>query len=172
MEITQFLKINDVLKTYPELEEKLIELNPLFGKLKKPILRKTVGKIATIEQVAKVGQMPINELVNALRNVVGQAPLTIGETGIPQTESDADWLTDEPNFRLDGNALMAEGKNPLQVMMETIRTMKNGEIIELTTDFLPSPMIDNMQQQGHQVVSKSADENGKFKTFIRKVEVN
>ena len=168
MEITQFLKIHDVLKTYPELEEKLIELNSIFGKLKNPMLRKTVGKIATLEQAAKIGQMSANELVNSLRKIVGQTPLTIGEIGIPETDSDADWLGDEPAFRLDGNVLMVEGKNPLQIVMETTRTMKNGEILELTTDFFPSPMIDNMQQQGHQVVSKSADENGKFLTYIRK----
>ena len=47
-EITPQTMVGDMLENYPELEDKLIEIAPVFKKLKNPILRKTVAKVATV----------------------------------------------------------------------------------------------------------------------------
>ncbi|MBL7047165.1 MAG: DUF1858 domain-containing protein, partial [Candidatus Marinimicrobia bacterium] len=67
MDINSLIRIHDLLKEYPQLEKVIIELNPLFKKLKNPVLRKTVGKIATIEQAANVAGLDVMEFVNRLR---------------------------------------------------------------------------------------------------------
>ena len=67
MEINYEVKIADLLKTYPELEDFLVELNPRFQKLKNPILKRTLAKLATIKQAALLGNMEPIELLNALR---------------------------------------------------------------------------------------------------------
>ncbi len=48
--ITPKTKIYDLLEAYPELEDLLISMAPEFVKLKNPLLRKTIAKVANISQ--------------------------------------------------------------------------------------------------------------------------
>lgn len=50
--ITPKTKVLQLIETYPQLEELLIEMVPTFEKLKNPVLRRTVAKIATLQQAA------------------------------------------------------------------------------------------------------------------------
>ncbi|NIP23979.1 MAG: DUF1858 domain-containing protein, partial [Phycisphaerae bacterium] len=52
---------------YPELEETLISIAEPFKKLKNPLLRKSIAKIATLKHISAVGNVPLNDLVNELR---------------------------------------------------------------------------------------------------------
>ena len=45
--ITPKTKVGELLDAYPELEPVLMGLAPAFNKLKNPVLRKTIGKVAT-----------------------------------------------------------------------------------------------------------------------------
>jgi hypothetical protein len=73
IEITPSTKVADLLDSYPEIEETLIGIAPPFKKLKNKFLRKSVAKVATIKHIASVGNVPINELINKLREAVGQS---------------------------------------------------------------------------------------------------
>lgn len=75
MEITDQVKVNQLLQEFPQLEAFLISINPKFEKLKNPILRRSIGSIATLKQAALVADLPPAEFVNQLRTEVGQASL-------------------------------------------------------------------------------------------------
>ena len=75
MEINARSKLLDILVAYPELEEQIIKIAPPFQNLKNPVLRRTVGKLATLEKVAQIGGLDVNQLVNTLRRAVGQGEL-------------------------------------------------------------------------------------------------
>ena len=75
MQITAKSKLFDVLEAYPFLEEQIVNIAPPFQNLKNPVLRRTVGKLATLETVAQVGGMDADRLVNTLRRAVGQDEL-------------------------------------------------------------------------------------------------
>jgi len=47
--ITPDVKVAELLREYPQLEDKLIEIAPVFVKLKNPILRKTISKVTTLK---------------------------------------------------------------------------------------------------------------------------
>ena len=76
MQIEAKAKLDDLLKTYPFLLEFLAAYSPKFAKLRNPVLRKTVGKLATLGQVAGLGDMPADSLLSALageiRRVTGE----------------------------------------------------------------------------------------------------
>jgi TusA-related sulfurtransferase len=168
MEITPKTKVNDLLNAYPELEAFLMRLNPKYKKLKNPILRRTVAKIATLTQVAKIGGYDVLELVNLLRKEVGQPPL--GEEAKPAEEEVAQaptWISEEPKAIIDANKLLDEEKNPLAEVSKTLKSLQSGDIVLIESDFLPSPLIDTFKEQGHEVYAKEAEE-GKFLTYIRK----
>ena len=44
-------KVGELLDAYPELEPVLMAMSPAFEKLKNPVLRKTVARVATLQQV-------------------------------------------------------------------------------------------------------------------------
>lgn len=75
MDINQSTTVNNVLNEYPQLQQVLIDLNPQFKKLKNPVLRKSIGRVATLEQAAAIANIPPIDLINHLRKAVNQAPI-------------------------------------------------------------------------------------------------
>src|SRR5689334_23166994 len=69
-------RIGDLIERYPQVEDVLIAMAPAFRKLKNPILRRSVGKVASLRQAAAVAGMPVADVVNRLRAEVGQAAWT------------------------------------------------------------------------------------------------
>jgi DUF438 domain-containing protein len=66
MELTAKTKIDNLLKQYPFLLDFLVTLSPHFENLKNPLIRKTMGKIATLEKAAGIGGLDVESLISAL----------------------------------------------------------------------------------------------------------
>jgi hypothetical protein len=173
MEITSQSKLFDVLEAYPFLESQIINIAPPFQNLKNPVLRRTVGKIATLEKVAQVGGMDVTKLVNTLRRAVGQeevgaeagSPLMIA---IPRLESDPDWIAGEPQFTVNGTEMLQRGEVPLGRVNELLGQLEAGRYLLLATNFEPVPILDAMQKQSRKVFHKShPDTPAQWFTFIQ-----
>ncbi|BCD63098.1 hypothetical protein NitYY0826_C1988 [Nitratiruptor sp. YY08-26] len=165
MEITLDTKIYDLLQEYPFLEEELIKINPKFKKLKNPILRRTVARVASIKQAAAVGGMDAVELLNALRKRVGQEPVEVEVT--KEQESAPTWIAQEPKTILDANELLDSGKNPLAEMSKLLKTLQEGDVILLKSDFKPEPLIEEMRKKGIAVFSQQVGES-EFFTYLKR----
>ena len=63
MELSLKNKIGDLVDTYPFLLDFLVEKSPKFSKLENPILRKTLGKAASISQAASLGGLSPDSLL-------------------------------------------------------------------------------------------------------------
>ena len=72
MEINANTKIDGLLKAYPFLEDFLVALSPKFKGLKSPIMRKTIGKVATLSKVARIGGLDLDDLLTALTNEINR----------------------------------------------------------------------------------------------------
>jgi len=169
MEITPQTKIHDLLKIFPQLEKFLMDLNPKYKKLKNPVLRRTVARIATLTQVAKIGGYDPIDLVNRLRKEVGQPPLSMQENPVEsqERESAPEWIAKKPEATIDANKLLDEEKNPLAEVSKALKGLKEGDIVVIESDFLPSPLIDTFKEQGHEVYSRQEGEK-RYLTFIKK----
>ncbi len=152
MEITPDTKLHALLQTYPELENKLLEMSPAFAKLRNPVLRATVAKVATLRQVAQVGGLSLGTLINTLREATGQATGTFApESGSETTPAwfEAQRITQ----RLDARSMLAQGEHPLNQVLSEIQSLGDGDIYELTTPFLPAPLLDAVRKKGFAVWS-------------------
>jgi len=69
--ITRDMRVAALLRAYPETEELLIGLAPAFEKLRNPMLRRSVARVATLAQAAAVERVSPATLVNTLRTAVG-----------------------------------------------------------------------------------------------------
>ena len=63
MELSPKTKINELLSGYPFLLEFFLGRSPKFKVLKNPLTRKTVGKLATMTQVASIGELDLDQLL-------------------------------------------------------------------------------------------------------------
>ncbi len=169
-EITLETKIAELLSDYPGMKETLIAINPKFKKLNNPVLRRTLARVASVKQAAIVGGMDPLDLLNRLRESVGQPPVdAAGETAASSNESQEKpvWTSQEPAATLDANALLDAQKNPLAETGKALKKVGEGEFIALHSDFKPEPLIEEFQKAGREVYCEQKGENA-FVTYVRK----
>ncbi|MHA1207262.1 MAG: DUF438 domain-containing protein [Candidatus Hodarchaeales archaeon] len=81
--LSETTKINDIVKEYPFLKEVLTELDPKLKRLQNPILSKTVGRKATLTDVAQLINLDLNQVIDFLAKKIekhssAKIPIKIG----------------------------------------------------------------------------------------------
>lgn len=138
MKIDAHAKVDDLLKEYPFLLDFLAGLSPRFARLKSPVMRKTIGRVASLNQVAGFGDMPLAEL---LSRIGAEIKRVTGE----DVEADSGPASPEP----------LEGKEARQeILKDIIRELHLGgdletqkkRFAELIKDISPAE-ISEMEQR-------------------------
>lgn len=153
LEIGPRSKVGEVLDAYPQLEETLIGLAPAFAKLRHPILRRTVARVATLESAARVGGLDPGALVAALRRAAGlDESETESESAFAETalaDDEAPWLLDaKVAMTIDADAELDEGRHPAGRVEAAWRGLGAGSAIEIVASFRPEPLIDRLRGRG------------------------
>jgi len=92
MDLSPKTKVNDLLNTYPFLKDFLITLNSEFKMLDNPLLRKTVGKFATLGKAAMISGMDVNKLVDDIaaeirKRTKDAVSVSYGEPGVDEGDA-------------------------------------------------------------------------------------
>lgn len=170
--ITPETRVGEMLAAYPETEVFLVGLAPVFAKLRNPILRKTVAKVTTLEQAARIAGLPCRDFVDRLREAVGQS--TLSSQAVATCDPPADCSDGPPDWacpagvqrHLDADALLQRGEQPLGLVLRALANVKSGEVISVATAFYPAPLIDVLRNAGHTVFSKSG--GSQTLTYVRR----
>jgi hypothetical protein len=167
--ITPETKVGELLAAYPGIEHKLIEWVPAFKKLQNPVLRKTVTKLVTLEQAARVGGIPLPELLTLLRSETGQPaeiPATLRVIQPGEGDPAPSWFSEAMvRFDIEADRMLERGDHPLGKIREHLAEAAPGEIVRVQSSFHPAPLIDALRRQGFQVYSKET-EPGRRLTYI------
>jgi hypothetical protein len=147
--------VASLLDRYPQLEEILIGLAPPFKKLRNPLLRKGVAKVASLKQAAAVGGMAVEDLVNKLRAAVGQEAITSEDAGksISYFSDQPEWFTSSKVVISIDESAVDQDSMPIVVVLRKAARLRPGEMLELVTTFLPAPGIAIMKRKGLRVWS-------------------
>ncbi len=138
-------KVAAVLNEFPQLEAVIAELSPSFGALKTAALRQTVARTTTLTQLAQADGLSISTVVSRLREAAGQEH-SAGDTA---DETGPDWAnTDSAARTLDAREIIEQGEHPLERVMSGVAALGPGQVYELITPFVPSPLINLVRQQG------------------------
>ncbi len=152
LDITPETRVGALLDAYPELEEELFGLSPAFKKLKNPVLRKTVAKVTTLRQASRVGNVSIGKLINQLRAAAGQTEIAVEEGKKSSPRPAPAWFGDRAIKRkFDARPLIEAGEQPMGEVLTALGQLEPGEGSELTTPFIPAPLIDMGKQKGFEV---------------------
>jgi hypothetical protein len=153
LRITPKTKIGELLEAYPELESVLTGISPVFDKLKNPVLRRTVARVATIQQISVVGGIPVDDIIKRLRKETGQEN--------DQNDSDAqEELTGEApawfnktmiSQHYDATPVINSGESPMSEVLKRAAGLGRGEILELKTPFIPAPVLEMLKNKKFRV---------------------
>ena len=160
LEITPSTTVDELLKSYPDLEERLVGIAPPFKKLQNPLLRRSIAKVATIKNIASVGNIPLDELVNRLREEVGHPKSNVSYVDDEYFTAMPEWYSsDKVAVSIIEADVEDQDKMTVVTVLREAKKLKKGEIIELITTFLPAPGIDSMRAKGFSVWTTRSDES-------------
>jgi len=169
-DITAGTKVVTLLGEYPELEDLLISMSPAFAKLRNPVLRRGVARVATLRQAAAVGRLDAVELVNELRVAAGQSPLA--EMDVEDVEyfgPAPEWFDQAAVVKVLREQDLDPDVMPINPLLRAVRDLGEGESVELVTAHLPAPGIDILRRKGHLVWSATHD--GLIHTFVARATI-
>ena len=161
-------RVGALLDAHPEAEEALIGIAPKFKALRNPVLRRTVAKVATLEQAARVADMPVNDLVRRLRAALGEE---VGEAGTAVAGGAEDgapeWIGGGAAHELDADVLLAAGEVPVGTATALLAGLKAGEAILIRSSFQVAPLLDAMRAKGHEVFTRRVGDDS-WEAWVRK----
>jgi len=167
--ITPETKVGALLDSYPEAEAALIAIAPQFKALKNQVLRRTVAKVATLEQAARVAGLTTRDLVQSLRNALGVVGAEV-EGGSASGSGDEEipgWVHLDATTAIDAGVLLDSGETPAGVVSKALAEMANGDVLVVGAPFQPAPLIDALRGKGHEVFAQ-ADDGGGWRVWVRR----
>ena len=168
IDIIPSVTVHNLLAAFPELEDVLIGIAPPFKKLRNPLLRRSVAKVATIKHISAVGGVPLDELIDTLRKAVGQSPSSHSYDDEDYFLGKPDWFSaDKIAVSIDEDKLNDKDRMTLVSVLNEAKNVKKGEIIELVTTFLPATGIDILKSKGYSVWTVKA-EGGLIRSYFLK----
>jgi uncharacterized protein (DUF2249 family) len=151
------MRIGELLKAHPELLDTLAGYAPAFTKLRNPLLRRTLGGMATLAQAASMGDVDLPDLLRTLREAAGEPTSPQGEAPAAMARIPLSAATPEPPAWLreerivtefDVRPLHAEGQNPIAPILKAAKTVPQGGILFLRNPFEPLPLYELLGEQG------------------------
>ena len=130
-------KIDELISKYPFIKEFLVRLDPHFKALENPLLRKTLGKVATLSKAAMVGGVRLDRLINEIAGEIRrQTGEDVGIEGAGKT------------------GMITEPEERIEALKEIIRDLHGGvdvkilrrRFLEIIRDVAPTE-IANMEQR-------------------------
>lgn len=141
-------KVLALIEAYPLLEDTLIRYVPAFEKLKNPVLRRTVARIATLQQAAAIGNVKIEELINVLRSEVGQDLIASAAEQEFNTARPGWYAPAMVKQETDIRTMLAAGEQPVNQVIADLNNLEPGVIYKVTAPFVPAPLIEKAASLG------------------------
>lgn len=164
-------KVAAMLDAYPNLEPVLIGLAPAFERLRNPVLRRTVARLTTLEQAARVGGIGLQEMVRRLREAAGLPVSELPVLAAPEAggcAAGAGWLMSAPvAVHIDADAMLERGVHPVGMVKQSVAALEPGTSVWLTSAFRPEPLIEMMRRGGAEVHSAETSP-GRHSTWFGK----
>ena len=153
-------KIGSILKENKNALEAIVSLNPKFQKLRNPLLRKLMAGRTSLAMASKIGGVSINEFFNKLETLgfkIDRAAKEINQE-IKHSPNVLKGLSKDKVIELDVRPLIASGRDPLNVIMQKLKTVKQGEVLKIINSFEPTPLILMLRKKGYDTYVDRVDD--------------
>jgi uncharacterized protein (DUF2249 family) len=154
-------RIAPILKQNAGALDAIVSISPKFEKLRNPLLRKVMAPRTSLAAACKFGGCSIDDFFGKLeplgfeidrRTVVAEEE----KKPIPAFMHALDKLgvTD-----LDVRPVIASGSDPLNIIMEKVKSIQPGQVLKIINTFEPTPLVLMLEKKG-------------FETFVDEISAN
>jgi uncharacterized protein (DUF2249 family) len=167
-------RVSAVLARTPGLLEVFLQTSSSFSLLKNPAARRTMAKLVTIEQAARIAGIETQTLLDRLNGALGEGasepasslaepahpPPPVAASPEASTRPD---VLDTPADRLidlDVREDLRAGREPLRRIMDAARAVPPDHVLRLRAIFEPAPLYAVLGKQGfaHHTERLAADD--------------
>lgn len=144
-------KIADLIKSHPDALEAIILLSPDFKKLRNPVLRKLMAGRTSISMASRIGGCKPEDFFEALKPLGFVSDSSVEEEDNIRRKSLREFVKDIEAahiISLDVRAMLAKGNDPLRLIQQHIKELKEGQVLKIINTFEPTPLIKLLEKQG------------------------
>jgi uncharacterized protein (DUF2249 family) len=156
--ITKDWKVSKVLEEYPQTLEVFVAATPHFKKLRNPVLRKALAPRVTVLQAAKIGGVEVDKLLRNLNASAGLGYVPQNDTPASETQElkeEFERVNQEiietiatEEVVLDVRPIISSGSDPLNIILQTVRGLREGQALHLINSFEPIPLYSVLGDKG------------------------
>ena len=157
MTINANTKIASLLKHHPDALEAIVSISQTFAKLRNPVLRKVIAGRTSIAMASKLGGCNVEDFFNKLQPLgfdidKSVEPNTNGEKKpVPEFLKN---IRPGKMIELDVRPVIETGKDPLNIILQKVKTLEKGSVLKIINSFEPTPLINLLGKQGFQTYAE------------------
>jgi uncharacterized protein (DUF2249 family) len=143
--------VGAVLARDERLLDVFVACSPVFEKLRNPAMRKTMARLVTIEQAARIAGVAAHDLVARLNAALSgrEAPApTTHELALPPIPVALTSLPADHVIDCDVREDLRAGIEPFQRIFEAARALPAGSALRVRAIFEPAPLYAVLARQG------------------------
>lgn len=146
--------VSDVLARDESLVDVLVQYAPHFAKLRNRALRRMMARLVTIEQAARIANVPADRLVRHLNEALGlsseSADLEADEAASAKgrAEQAAAHPASATIIELDVREDLRSGREPFSKIMSAVAALGANDVLLLRTIFEPAPLFGVLAKRG------------------------
>jgi uncharacterized protein (DUF2249 family) len=137
-------KVAKVLAQDERLIEVFVAASPAFEKLRGSAMRRTMARLVTIEQAARIAGIDAAALIESLEAALrGAAPASVPVREQPAIDTVPDaWraLPEDRIVELDVRDDLRHGREPFRRIMDAARALPDGSVLRVRAIFEPAPL--------------------------------
>lgn len=144
-------RISTVLARDERLLEVLIAAAPAFEKLRSPLLRKTMSRLATVEQAARIAGLDAGDLLARLNGALTGEAMPAARAVTEDLAALPPELRELPAERfhdVDVREDLRAGREPFSRIMSAGGRVGQGEVLRVRAIFEPAPLYPVLAKQG------------------------
>lgn len=150
-------RVAAVLAKDERLLDVFVATSPVFEKLRNSAMRKTMARLVTVEQAARIAGVDAAKLVDRLNEVlVGASPTSepldavtpAAAAPLPAIPEQLRALPAEKLVDLDVREDLRAGKEPFRQILDAARALPRGSVLRVRAIFEPAPLYAVLAKHG------------------------
>lgn len=165
-------KITQLIKEHPQALEAVIDVSPKFEKFRNPELRKVFVGRTTIQMAADMAGCEVSDIFDNLKPLgfdISDETISTEEVSDEFPDFIKDLATDQI-IDFDVRPMLAQGNDPLTLILGKIKTVEPGQALKIINTFEPIPLINMLEKQGFKTFSTHINDNLVETYFLKQGE--
>lgn len=163
MKINGQTKISVIIKHNEGAIDAIAAINRHFHKLRNPILRKILAARISIEDAARIGKCEVIEILQKLSaigfEIETRTQFSNEEKSITKYNTEVMQAINSGKLKsLDVRPVLEKGTDPFSHIMEALKKLPDGYVLEVINSFEPTPLIKILNKKGYASMIKTTED--------------